>query len=100
MREREREREREGLCLLVDRWSGKRIGGGPPLCVYVCVYERERERERDREKRGMVGLLVFDSILVFFDAFSFTHKVIIIFVCENVSLLLPLHIIISLSNYT
>lgn len=27
----------------------------------------------------MVGLLVFDSILVFFDAFYFTHKVIIIY---------------------
>ena len=61
--EREREREREGLCLLVDRWSGKRIGGGPPLCVYVCVYEREREREREIEKRE--GWLVFLSLTLF-----------------------------------
>lgn len=45
----------------------------------------------------MVGLLVFDSILVFFDAFFFTHKVIIIFVYEKATFLLPLHIIISLS---
>ena len=61
------------MCWLVDRWSGKRIGGGPPF-VYVSLYgERERERERRRrkkEKKGMVGLLVFDSILVFFLHFS------------------------------
>jgi len=83
-RERERERKREGLCLLVNGWSGKRIGGGPPW-------------EKNKAGRGMVGLLVFDSILVFFDAFFFTHKVIIIFVNEKATFLLPLHIIISLS---
>ena len=41
-------------------------------------------RERESDKRGrveMVGLLVFDSILVFFDTFYFTHKVIIVFYC-------------------
>ena len=58
------------------------------VCIYVCLSldtsntrvvvwgERERERERERE----VGLvLVFDSKPVFFDAFFFTHKSIIMF---------------------
>jgi len=44
-------------------------------------------------QRRMVGLLVFDSILVFFDTFYFTHKVIIHHLLYNVTLLLPLHII-------
>ena len=98
--EREREREKDYVCWLIGGVENGLEGDLLCVCMCVCMRERERERERDREKRGMVGLLVFDSILVFFDAFSFTHKVIIIFVCENAALLLPLHIIISLSNYT
>lgn len=89
---REREREREGiiLCWLIYRQSGKRIGGGP------------QKKEIERQRR-MVGLLVFDSILVFFDTFYFTHKVIIHHLLYNVycgteTLLLPLHIIITLSH--
>lgn len=41
----------------------------------------------------MVGLLVFDSILVFFDIFYFTHKVIFL-LYETQTILLPLHIIL------
>jgi hypothetical protein len=54
-------------------------------------------------QRGMVDLLVFDSILVFFDTFYFTHKVIILHLLfiecgtQIVYILLPLHIIFSLS---
>lgn len=34
----------------------------------------------------MVGLLVFDSIIVFFDPFFFTHKVIIIFAYDEATI--------------
>ena len=73
---REREREREiGIVFIC--WLIGRVENGLEGTSF-------NPRERESDKRGrveMVGLLVFDSILVFFDTFYFTHKVIIVFYC-------------------